>query len=67
MALPLLASNESSSLKRLSVSHLLKLCSPAVMISRVKRALLEFEQQLGIPGDRDQSFRRIVTDDSGLS
>jgi hypothetical protein len=25
------------------------------------------ESALGIPGDRDRSFRRIVTDDSGLS
>ena len=27
----------------------------------------EVWRQLGIPGDRDRSFRRIVTDDSGLS
>ena len=26
-----------------------------------------FERWVGIPDDRDRSFRRIVTDDSGLS
>ena len=26
-----------------------------------------FGSVVGIPGDRDRSFRRIVTDDSGLS
>jgi hypothetical protein len=39
----------------------------AAIIAVVNGWKAHFQSLVGIPDDRDRSFRRIVTDDSGLS